>query len=657
MMNTLTILPPIQRANESLAKLVATAREKFAAEFRDETAEFDASSWDISNLKERSTNPASRRIHFTRRDTTDQALPPLYANVLKSWVILDRRVAETMPRKVDAGRMLWEAILLRRKGKSEAFHWGTLTEEDLNQAELLMREKWAASTTYKQMAYLLVLTRFLAARGVCRTLHYTPHTPRIEDFNRHTIAGQEARSDRLPSDAALNGLADIYRQHAKEPRDRLRAAALAILVVTGLRISELLTLPIECEVEEVRAARPRYGLRYYKEKARGAERMFAVRWLTPTGAELAREAIAEIRMITQAARERARNLEQSPHRVAIPGFHWAARMTPVEAALALGILEPSIYAVPPARLPRHQHEGGFFYRAFEVEAYLLSLRAKRLWTVNRRDGTYQMLSETLLIVPRNFFGSHRHAHPLLVEPVAIRQFSDFLSSRDSRRGRSRSAFERFGICEADGSFCEMTTHQFRHWLNDLADKGGLPTELQTRWMGREHTRDTDAYRHATADERLRWVKDGIREGKLAGPQSSFYFGLPHAQRDSYLDGEIQAVHVTPLGLCLHDFAVTPCPYHLNCIRGCSDYLRTKRSESERWHLVQIQKATEDALSSAKKFSGRGDARIAEPWIRHCEETLEGVKKALAIDDEPSTFAGDLVRASPDQPSRFEKSLG
>jgi integrase len=105
-----------------------------------------------------------------------------------------------------------------------------------------MREKWAASTTYKQIAYLLVLTRFLAARGVCRTLHYTPHTPRIEDFNRHTIAGQEARSDRLPSDAALNSLADIYRQHAKEPRDRLRAAALAILVVTGLRISELLTL-------------------------------------------------------------------------------------------------------------------------------------------------------------------------------------------------------------------------------------------------------------------------------------------------------------------------------------------------------------------------------------------------------------------------------
>ncbi len=47
-MNTLTILPPIQPANESLAKLLATAREKFAAEFQDGTVDFDAPSWDIS---------------------------------------------------------------------------------------------------------------------------------------------------------------------------------------------------------------------------------------------------------------------------------------------------------------------------------------------------------------------------------------------------------------------------------------------------------------------------------------------------------------------------------------------------------------------------------------------------------------------------------
>ena len=64
--------------------------------------------------------------------------------------------------------------------------------------------------------------------------------------------------------------------------------------------------------------------------------MFAVRWLTAIGAELARQAIHEIRTLTQDARTRARVLEKTPHRVPIPGFHWAARMTTAEVTLALG---------------------------------------------------------------------------------------------------------------------------------------------------------------------------------------------------------------------------------------------------------------------------------------------------------------------------------
>src|SRR5687767_1992760 len=137
----------------------------------------------------------------------------------------------------------------------------------------------------------------------------------------------------------------------------------AVLVVTGFRIGELLTLPLDCEVEEVRGGKPRYGLRYYKEKSRGGEKVFAVRWLTATGAELARKAIHEIRTLTQEARERAEVLERTPHRVPVPGFHWAARMTVADVARALGVQQ-----VPDA-LPRHHDDRGVYYRAFEVEAF------------------------------------------------------------------------------------------------------------------------------------------------------------------------------------------------------------------------------------------------------------------------------------------------
>lgn len=626
--------------------LLAIGREKFAADLRMDVSVFDQAVWDVSSLRDRKTTTSNPRLYFTRHGTTDQPLPAIYGDVVKCWLILDRHSVQGMSRRLDAARILWEAIYRRLHGKAEAFSWRGFSDEDLSQAELLMRASWKDSTTYRLIGSLLVFARFLAARGLCRPLYYTPQTPRGEDFSRHTIAGQEERRDRLPTEAALHGIADIYREHAREPWDRLRVAAIAILAVTGLRIGELLSLPLACEVEELRSGKPRYGIRYYKEKSRGGEKLLAVRWLTEVGVELARDAIRQIRSLTEDARARARVLESTPHRVPIPGFHWAARMTSADVARVLGLKEP------PKALPRHRDLRGVYFRAFEVEAFLLSLRMP-LWTVDRHDGTFQMLSETLLIMFRNAFLNGRAVCPLLVQPVVISNVANFLSGRTA----APSAFERFDIREPDGSLCTITSHQFRHWLNHIADKGGLPVDLQTRWMGREHSQDTEAYRHATVVERLEWVKAGIQEGRLAGPKAIMYFELPKAKRDRYLDGEVQAVHFTALGLCLHDFAVTPCPYHLNCVRGCADYLRVRGSETERRHLVQIQESTERALASAKARAAGPDGRIAEPWIRHCEETLEGVRAALAVDDEAESAKGALTRPFPDRRSKFERTGG
>lgn len=640
--------PPARRHEQTAIRGVLTiAREKFAADLHMDVSVFDQPSWDVRGLRDRGTIRGNPTLYFTRHGTLDQPLPTAYADIVKCWLILDRRSVKNMSRRLDGARILWDAIQQRRRGKTEAFAWQNFSEEDLSQAELLMHTSWSDSTTYKLIVSLLVFARFLAARGICRPLYYTPQTARVEDFNRHTISGQQERRDRLPTDAALQGIADIYREHAKEPADRLRAAAVAILVVTGFRIGELLTLPLDCEVEEVRGGKPRYGIRYYKEKTRGAQKMFAVRWLTTTGAELARHAIHDIRTLTEDARTRARVLEKTPHRVPIPGFHWAARMTTAQVTRALGTKEV------PQPVPRHHDHEGAYYRAFEAEAFLQSLKVSPSWTVDRRDGTFQTLSETLLIAFRNSFHPSRAVFPLLVQPVFISHIADFLSGG----GGTASAFKRFGMREPDGSFCKMTSHQFRHWLNYIADKGGLPVELQSRWMGREHSQDTDAYRHSTVDERLEWVKAGIHDGRLAGPKASLYFDLPSAKRDRYLDGEVQAVHFTALGLCLHDFAVTPCPYHLNCVRGCADYLRVKGNETERRHLIQIQQSTERALASAKTRAIGPDGGVAEPWIRHCEETLEGVRAALAVDDKTESERGAVAQPFRGRRSRFERAAG
>lgn len=390
----------------AIQDLLAIARERFAADQHVDASLFDQAMWDVRGLRERSTTSANPRLYFTRRGTLDQPLPAAYGDVVKSWIILDRRSVGNMSRRSEAARILWDAIERRRKRRAEAFTWQNFSEEDLSQAELLMRATWSESTTYKLIVTLLVFTRFLAARGVCRPLYYTPQTPRVEDFNRHTILGQQERRDRLPTDTALQGIADIYREHAKEPADRLRAGAVSILVVTGFRIGELLTLPLDCKVEEIRDGKSRYGLRYYKEKSRGGEKMFAVRWLTATGAELARKAIHEIRTLTQEARERAQVLERTSHRVLVPGFHWAARMTVAEVARALGVQQ-----VPDA-LRRHHDERGVYYRTFEVEAFLLARRGRAVDGESTRWHVSDVVGDLAHYVPQLLPSSPRSLSPV-----------------------------------------------------------------------------------------------------------------------------------------------------------------------------------------------------------------------------------------------------
>lgn len=196
--------------------------------------------------------------------------------------------------------------------------------------------------------------------------------------------------------------------------------------------------------------------------------MLAVRWLTPLQAELAQAAIAEIRQLTGAVRAQAQALEAQPDRVVLPGIEPEQRLSAKEVCDLIGCRSPTtIHKWCQAGFP-HEYQGRKrLIRAQDLADYLYRQRRPFLWTVDRKDGTYQMLSETLFIAPRHFFRHGKGNIHLLIDPVVSQQVNDFLRSR----GNMKSVFERFDIREEDGTVCAITSHQLRHWLNDVADKG------------------------------------------------------------------------------------------------------------------------------------------------------------------------------------------
>ncbi len=258
-----------------IAEMLLISKELFIDKFPSQ--DFDSYVWNIEHLRNQSSSTTNPNLYFTTYGTLDNLLPKRFVEVVKSWLLLELGDnVKSLVYRLDAARILWEAVKNRRGGNADSFDWSDLTEADISQTEELMKGLWASSTTYKRMTNVMGFVRFLEKRSLIFPTNYKIQTPRVEDTNRFTIEGQENTMSKLPTAQALEGLADIYSTLAVEPSDRLLICLTAIITATGYRITELLTLPLDCEIEETRGGKLRYGLRFYKRKARSSARQFGV---------------------------------------------------------------------------------------------------------------------------------------------------------------------------------------------------------------------------------------------------------------------------------------------------------------------------------------------------------------------------------------------
>ena len=119
----------------------------------------------------------------------------------------------------------------------------------------------------------------------------------------------------MPDPEALQALAEPFVV-AQQTADVIPSCVAAILLGAPDRISEVLTLPLDCEVrpntEALRAKA--HGLRWWPVK--GAEPM--IKWMIPSMASVVQTAMDRIIRHTRKAREIAKWYENNPGRVYLP---------------------------------------------------------------------------------------------------------------------------------------------------------------------------------------------------------------------------------------------------------------------------------------------------------------------------------------------------
>lgn len=502
-----------------------------------------------------------------------------------------------------------------------------------DRADQLAREHYSEGAAYQAGRELGRLAAFLDKNRLVRAAvgQWKSAIRKPKDVTIQT--GKEARAKqakKLPSEEALNALAEIFASNPEGPRDIFTTSTFAMTLCAPVRITEVLELPADCEVEEQDSnGNIRYGWRFYSGKGFEGD----IKWIPSVMVPIAKEAVARIRALTEPARRLAGWLESNDDKfyrhTCCPRVAEGTPLTSEQAAAALGLQSLS--------------GGGLATRS---EAYTLYDLAR--WVKARQPKGFPWLSAEsavrfsngLFCMTRNLLHAQRGTSPVILWAPDVNVFNNDLGPRKALRAEHRSIFDRYGYRDADGDRLKLTSHQARHLLNTIAKRGGMSEDLIAKWSGRADKKQNRVYNHMTEFERVAEA-EAIDPGReLFGPDGLVSTHGPITLKDLELV-ERGAVHATDYGVCTHDYVVSPCERFRDCL-NCHEQVcikgdgkKEERIRSRRQEVGKDLAAARLALESG--FMG------ADRWFDHHEKLYHRLSQLVAILDDPTVPEGALIK--------------
>ncbi|MBD2090677.1 hypothetical protein H6F67_12515 [Microcoleus sp. FACHB-1515] len=629
----------------AIAKTVEMGQRQFQHKFPGQS--FESMRWDINGLEYRNTG---RRffLNFNCHANPKQVIPNQhYVNLAKTWLLFHATSTGRMTHRLTALQVLWQVLSSNQNDyqdeQLQSFPWWEyLCKPLMTQVEDRMRGLWTTGATIcEHTKYALAFIHFLETQQICFTrIEYdliTPYGWRKENnfAAREDKNGAEA-TKKLLSEQAIKGLGQVYRL-TTDPAEHLLLAIVIIVLLTGLRIGEALTLPEHCIIRKRnQQGNWEYGLRFYEEKKHPGQTL-AVKPLLPNTVELILQIVGNIQKMTAPWRQQAVVLENNSGRVPLPGFENQQLIESRELAALLGFKQRAekrhyhlFQWVEKGKLPEpKQSDDRFYFSVLEVEQSLAEHLLDQLWTVNLRTGKYQLLSETLFIVPANFLHKRWNSHPLIIRPVQYDQVYFFLSGSKS----SRSVFERYNICEADGTLCQLHTRQARTTMVTIAHEGGASLDDIARWIGHRNSQTTEVsylvkspHKSLSMRDRVQQMHEAIRQGRVNHTITRIYESLSMDEREVFLQAELLVLHVTQWNYCKRNFVIG-CDRHLFC-PGCPDQIEVgEKPDTE--SLEQIRDGLQLTLQEAQNQAIALGGQIAGPQLRLWQQMSNYVEASLS----------------------------
>lgn len=473
---------------------------------------------------------------------------------------------------------------------------------------------------------------------------------------------------RCPSMHQMLALADSFA-NAETLEDKYWSSVITLLMFAPGRAGELSELTIDCLHRGENGA---LGVRWYAEKGFG----HTIKWVPETLEQTVIEAHSRLMEIGQSAREAAKYTHDHPsvflrhagcctsgdfaEDKPLNAYQFAHAMSFTEQSIASMKAKTSqlssvtawnmvggkntkwVQKLIASGEPTYEELASFVASEYQTEDWpnLPSIQ-RPIW-------------ESLVLIRDREFHNDFKVREFSWRLPSVNELNAQLAIRNKLKNPPKTLFQRMGYVDEDGSDIRLTSHQIRVWLSTNAERGGMDAWQLARWAGRSRINDNRHYDLRTQDEREQQARSILEYNERPTALEAIKLNLPVSYKDLGVN-RIGIADVTEYGMCVHDYAMSPCTKGGECMT-CKEHVCIKGMPETLERITRLEKQVESQFNKATE--DEADSVFgADRWVSHLGWKLAHIRTQRGRLESEDTPEGAILWIPPEHdPSPVKRAL-
>ncbi|QQB43000.1 integrase [Kingella denitrificans] len=454
--------------------------------------------------------------------------------------------------------------------------------------------------------------------------------------------GKEYRSSKMPTDEEMMLVAKLFHDAPNLDKEtEYYTAVMALLMVAPSRCSELMSLSVNClEWENDSLGNKQLGIRWIPAK----NGKVGLKWVPSCMQDIVVEAVKRLTNIGTLARGVAKFAEENPNILMLSNKEAAPSRSlyqkPLTKSEIFEVLDIDKNSTNTKWFKNliSENDGIITYEVLGKFLYKKYTSKFHNWPYVDKHKNVKV-SEALLLFRENEFHDDFSPKSFSFVLPTVNQINDRFCYSETRP--KTSLWEKHCITTSKGEFVRLLSHNARHWLSTKAERGGMDELTLANWAGRARIADNKAYDHRTEEEKSESVRNLLIPEDIS-ILDKIHLNLPITYEDLGKD-RIGIATVTEIGICEHDYAMSPCSRHGDC-ETCKELICIKGLESSLEILKHRVIQLTEQINKAKEHHKLG-AFGADRWISNLGWRLAHIRTKIAFLENSEIPNGALLRIS------------